>query len=323
MLFRSRFDLAIDYAAQRGLTLSAVYADSGSHDLVDLARRVTNLNLPKDLAVSLGGAAYAYRKLDATPLQMLAFNVKGALDVGAIQLPDLPFIQDSAGAGINLHLEFQFAWASAAVKADDPLFATIGAQGFQLLPGGVEANANFGALLRLGEETHTLAVPAVSQQATLGEGVNAQANPTPQPGQTSAARKWIDLHRQLGPLRLDRIGMRFDTMPQARVALLLDAGFTFAGLSVSLNGLEMSSPLDIFNPQFAIAGLGVAYRNPSIEIGGALLRYEQKGHAGFAGGVIVRAPTFSLSAIGDFSSYDGHPSLFIYAVLDYPLGGPP
>jgi hypothetical protein len=338
-----RFDLAIDRDAQRGFTVSAVYADDSNLDLVRLAnQRIPDLDLPKGLAVSLAGAAYAYRRQDAAPaakpLHMLAFNVKGKMDVGAIEVPGVKFVQDSAGAGISLQLDFQFAWASAPIEATDPLIAAIGAQGFQLLPGRLAANANFGARLRIGEETHTLAVPVECQREALkvkdarGENdVYQKYKPTTQPGEPPASGKWIDLHRQLGPLRLERVGMRFDAhaKPAARVALLLDAGFTFAGLQVSLNGLEMSSPLDAFKPEFAIAGLGVAYRNPSIEIGGALLRYESKDGKGFAGGVIVRTPTFSLSAIGDFSELEDpvehkrHPSLFIYAALDYPLGGPP
>ena len=38
---------------------------------------------------------------------------------------------------------------------------------------------------------------------------------------------------------------------------------------------------------------------------------------------IIRTSKLSLSAIGSYTLLSGHPSLFIYAVLNFPLGGPP
>ncbi|MEM7803026.1 MAG: DUF6603 domain-containing protein, partial [Chloroflexota bacterium] len=54
------------------------------------------------------------------------------------------------------------------------------------------------------------------------------------------------------------------------------------------------------------------------EIGGSFLKEDD----GFAGLAVIRTEALSLSAIGAYRYADGSPSLFIYAVLDYPLGGP-
>ena len=63
-----------------------------------------------------------------------------------------------------------------------------------------------------------------------------------------------------------------------------------------------------------------------LEIAGSFLKQtRQEGGAAytsFAGLAVLRTRQLSLSAIGSYALKDGHPSLFIYAVLDYPLGGP-
>jgi hypothetical protein len=320
-----RFELAVDHSAA-GDTVIATYADEGSHDLVALASRLTGQNLPKAVAVSIGGAVFARRT--KPELNLLAFNIKGKLDIGEIKIPGLALVSDSAAAGISAHLQFQLALSNQELAEKDPLYAAIAAQGFSLIPGGVKTPMTFGAQIQLGEETHTLAVPANAQETALGKDLdrrvaNNGAGPAPLDGPAPGSGHWIELHRKLGPLRLERIGIRFDTEPAVQVALLLDAGFEFAGLQVALNGLEMRSPLDKFEATFGLAGLAIGYRNPAIEISGALLHYVAEDRQGFSGAAIVRTQTFCLTAVGDFSNIDGHPSLFVYSVLDYALGGPP
>ena len=43
----------------------------------------------------------------------------------------------------------------------------------------------------------------------------------------------------------------------------------------------------------------------------------------FTGALSVRAPELALSAFAGYAEYEGHPSFFLYGVLDVPLGGPP
>lgn len=113
---------------------------------------------------------------------------------------------------------------------------------------------------------------------------------------------------------------------QKEVQALIDAALGVGGLTISLDGLWMSSPLTEFKPRFGLNGLGIDYRNGPVEIGGALLRREFKedniSSINYSGLVIIRTEKLTLSAVGSYAEIEGHPSLFVYAVLDYPLGGP-
>ena len=42
----------------------------------------------------------------------------------------------------------------------------------------------------------------------------------------------------------------------------------------------------------------------------------------FAGVLSVRAPGVTLAAFAGYSTYEDHPSFFLYGVLDVPIGGP-
>ena len=40
------------------------------------------------------------------------------------------------------------------------------------------------------------------------------------------------------------------------------------------------------------------------------------------GAAVVKASALTLSALGSYTTLAGQPSMFVYAVLDYPIGGP-
>jgi len=198
----------------------------------------------------------------------------------------------------------------------------VAANGFALRSGPIKTPISLGARLNLGAESHDLTLPAGADQRAFPKALSDKAATAPVTAPGSSRAHWIEVHRRLGPLVLDRIGVDFDVDAQgAEVGMLLDAGFEIAGLRVSLDGLAVHSPLSRFDPSFSLAGLGIDYRNPTVEIGGALLALG--GDAGFAGSVVVRAPQMSLSAMGAFAEVDHQPTLFVYAALDRPIGGPP
>lgn len=184
------------------------------------------------------------------------------------------------------------------------------------------------ARLNLGGTPQVLAMPVtagVGSGGGPGTGGNQPATPASPVAVTSSdTAKWFTLQKTLGPLYLARIGVRYQ---DAVLWILLDAALSALGLTISLQGLALGSPVDRFDPRFDLTGLGVDYRNPAVEIGGAFLRTTVTDEQGrsydeYDGSAILKAKALTLSAIGSYAYLDGHPSLFIYAVLDYPIGGP-
>jgi hypothetical protein len=128
--------------------------------------------------------------------------------------------------------------------------------------------------------------------------------------------QWVAIQRTYGPVHIERVGVAFS---DGKITALLDAALTAGGLTITLDGLSVQSKIDTFEPKFSLRGLGIDYRNGPLEIGGSFL---QRADNSFAGVAVLRTQQLSLSAIGSYAVKDGHPSLFLYAVLDYPLGGP-
>lgn len=185
---------------------------------------------------------------------------------------------------------------------------------------------NLSALLNLGgdEPTPLVLSPSSSEEQAKGDMVaestpatDTSIAPVSQPPAPSV--KWIKIQKSFGPVHFEQIGFQFES-PKQMIWFLLDASLTAAGLTISLDGLGFGSNITKFEPEFKLQGLGVNFKNDQVEIGGAFLKMSENEYGGAA---ILKTKKFSLSAIGTYAYQNGHPSMFIYAFLDYPLGGPP
>ena len=180
----------------------------------------------------------------------------------------------------------------------------------------VTSGPTVSATLSLGGTSQSLALPVASPPARTGVTANAPAPSDP--------TKWFTVQRTFGPVHLSRVGVQYR---DSVLWFLLDAALSALGLTLSLDGLGAGSPITRFEPRFTLRGLGVDYKNPAIEIGAAFLHVTVTDAQGrtydeYDGAAIVKAQGLTLSAIGSYAYLDGHPSLFVYAVLDYPIGGP-
>jgi hypothetical protein len=128
--------------------------------------------------------------------------------------------------------------------------------------------------------------------------------------------KWLTLNKTLGPVHLDKVGVQYH---DSTLNFLLNADVSAAGLTLSVDGLSAGSSLTELKPKFNLRGLGIDYKNEAVEIGGALIRTAS---GSFDGAALIKTKQFTLSALGSYTKYKDQPSLFIYAFLDYPLGGP-
>lgn len=256
-----------------------------------------------------------------------------ALDFGAgIDLTALPLVGGTLSPAERLSLALQLIVSSREVKKDEAgdVIAPINA----LLPAGAtplpeKSNADpliavglgLSAKLVFGAEHVDVSLPVKADEET-GALTESEAAPTPGPVDAPVETdgvSWYDLQKQFGPLHFRRIGLRYRS---GKLSLWLDAALTAAGLTLSLDGLGISTPLTELAPTFHLHGLGLDYRNGPVAISGAFLRQTIDGVDEYAGVALIKTEQATLSAIGSYAYFQGHPSLFIYAVLDYPLGGP-
>ena len=182
----------------------------------------------------------------------------------------------------------------------------------------INEGVNISAVLNLGGTTRPLAFPtnATPQQNLPTQ--QAVPNAT-----TADSAIWLDVQKAIGPVHFERVGIEYR---DSKLWVLLTASLTAAGLTISLDGLSLGAPVEGFDVSKitpALRGLGLDYRNDFLEIGGSFSAARDVSPPEYTGGAVLKAEALTISAFGSYSTIDGHPSLFIYGLLDYPLGGPP
>ena len=195
----------------------------------------------------------------------------------------------------------------------------------QKLPKGLSLSA----LMQFSGASTLLDIPISQPSPSPTTSASLPTAPAASPTTPTADNaKWFSLQKSFGPVYFERVGVQYK---DAAICFLLDASLSASGLTLSLDGLSIGSPINKFDPKFDLKGIGIDYQGgDALEIGGAFLRKQVtkdgQTYDEYDGAAIIKAKVkdkaFTLSAIGSYASFSGHPSLFIYAILDYPIGGP-
>lgn len=200
-------------------------------------------------------------------------------------------------------------------------------------PATVEGKVSLAGKVRLLEYEQAIAYPepkpakAVRDAGPVAGGGPAPANapavqaaPAATAGAGAAKPSWIEVNRDLGPVRVDRIGFALDS--SKRVSLFLDAGAKIGPVTARVIGLEVKTPiLEGFKPEFSLAGVEVSCKNDAFTLAGALLANPDL-PGDYAGSIVISFGKITVTAMGAYAEVDGQPSLFVFAALLAPIGGP-
>ena len=295
-------------------------------------------NIP-DFSITIQDAIVGYastKQGDKTVSQSIfALDMGASLDLTS--LGDIPLVGQSLSAAKTLKLAFQLVYPAIATdttfaKADlvalNDLITVAGPK----LPADQDLTALFVKTeLRLGDGEpidFSLPVKINTSSGQLEQDTSKGDTSTPPGSQaTDDGVKWFQLNKKFGPVHLQRAGFKFDS---GEVTALLDGGLTALGLEVDLMGLSVTTKVTgvkDFHPHFGLEGLGLSFSKGGVEIAGALLHLhvERNGKTvdEYHGLASVQAEVLRLAAIGSLTTVGNQASLFLYAVLDYPLGGAP
>lgn len=136
--------------------------------------------------------------------------------------------------------------------------------------------------------------------------------------------KWFNINKNVGPVALQKIGFEYE---DSELSLLVDVSATLGGLNFGLQGLSIKTPLK-FPPElddlsFGLDGVSLAYTGKTIAIGGAFLKSPKIPNY-YSGLAFVRAGKLAIDAIGGYGEDKKKgTSLFVFASIDIPIGGPP
>lgn len=306
--------------------------------------------VPNTLEITLRDALFIYSKAQGKSQTFFGLNLSSTINFTQLPLvgKDLP---SDKTLGID---ELQFLLASQNLTSDTvDAFNTLLPDGMTPIPysppskpsiPAIKKGMTVSANLQLGDIRQVLTLPITADSpppstvesdvtATLATPVTVEStsiestsiesttveSTTVEP--TTDGTQWYALNKKVGPLYFARIGVQYqDDILWFR----LDASIAMAGLNLTLDGLSVGSPLKKFQPKFQLQGLGVSYESKgTLSIAGALLRTTIDGRDEYSGAILVKTTTFSIAALGSYTKFNGHPSLFIYGILNKPLGGPP
>ncbi|WCM63788.1 DUF6603 domain-containing protein [Paenibacillus polymyxa] len=128
---------------------------------------------------------------------------------------------------------------------------------------------------------------------------------------------WLSYSGEIGPLKLKRAGVTFQ---KGELEFVIEAHVMISGLMISLEGLTVSFSLESRSVNVSLNGLGVLFDSGAVTISGSLVGTLES--VNFNGSLVISTEDFSIYAIGGYTVIQDEPSLFVYAVLNYPLGGP-
>ena len=311
-----RFQLTFSKDPQ-ATVFAATHSQYGGHsikikDILGKISQDTSLidAIPESLEISLNEALLVYYKGTSSKFIL-------GLDVGpGFDLSDLPLVGKQLPFGQRLRLSFQILVASQNFTETEisnlTNFLELGSM--TVPPMGLNKGLNLSTSLRMGEVRIDFPLPVGINRNNAG-GSTAPIIPDAQPVEQDSIQ-WFPINRTFGPFSLNKIGAQYK---DSDMVFLLDASFSLGGLSISLGGLGISTPLTEFSPTFHLRGLGIGYKKGPVEISGAFLRSGDD----YYGKALIQLKKLSITAIGGYSTINGHPSLFIYAVLNMPIGGPP
>lgn len=336
------FDLVFDKSGT-GETILAAYRNQGG-GAINIGRLIHQLDSnieDLDFSINIKDAYMVFAKGQSSSLLFGA-------DIGSgINLAELPLVGQMMPKDLKLKLSLQPYFAKGDKKAFTPdkvkEIEELVPGGGLTLPAKIEKpGAGLSVALDLGDTSFRLALAGLLNSVKGGNGKTAPASDgsgTPSVGQSTTVggdnTKWFDLQKSIGPIHFQRVGIAFDAKAR-RFGLKLDGALVIAGFSLSLDGLGAAINLPVpqnghipdLAPTFSLRGMGLDIRKDPLELGGAFLRVHidngiDPAYDEYDGSVVIKFKTFGLSALGSYARVNNHDSLFIYGVLDYPLGGPP
>ena len=148
---------------------------------------------------------------------------------------------------------------------------------------------------------------------------------------------WIPVQRAFGPLYVDQIGVgrTVDARGDVQtVSLILDGGASLAGLTVAVDDLSVILPIDTIDRPATwtldLAGLAIGYEGSGVRIAGGLRKRPVAGATDYVGMLQVTFAQYGITAVGAYGVFPVPPpstgtyaSMFLFAALRAPLGGPP
>lgn len=327
------FDLGVDLKPD-GKHIVALYKNTAGKEISisDLVKAMfpdaDSLTLP-DFGITIKDGIVGYvsgAQAGDTSQSVFALDMDASIDLTS--LGNIPLVGKTLSAAKTLKFAFQLLYPASKdnkpfAKADlEALNKLITVAGPQFPADADLTELKLKTELRIGNSAPIdFNLPVKVNSNGQFENKPATFNPPAGSQSTDDGVKWFQLNQEFGPVHLQRVGVKFDN---GELTALLDGGLTAFGLEVDLMGLSVSSKITglkngQFEPHFSLQGLGLSFSKGGVSFTGALIHLKDE----YDGLATVQAEGLRLAAIGSLKTVKDQTALFLYAVLDYALGGSP
>lgn len=239
-----------------------------------------------------------------------AANFSLDIDVSDLPLVGHMFPKDLTFALQNIQVLFSTQAIANSTELTNRLPPDIPA-----FPKDIVKGVNFSASFDVGNELITVGTGSMQQWESAAKGTSANANNTPGGSKNSQG----NVNKKFGPVFIQSVGLDFVNND---LNVVITGSIKLGPLTVSLDKLSIGSPLSDFQPEASLKGLSVDYKKNQVNIGGGLVREKLGDLEVYNGALAVDLTKFQMSALGSYANDHGNPSLFVFAQLNEPLGGP-
>ncbi len=261
-----------------------------------------------------------------------AYVLAADVDAG-LELSRLPLVSKVAPPSMALRLVFRPTYASRPIFGDEwqgierllppelppvPVSPTP-ESGDPTTHAALGKGLNLVTTLRIGDQPLQLgAQGGFNKLDAHGVGARPRPRQLPPPKPPDNV-KWVPVNKKLGPVSLRRVGLGLDKEEKA-ITVLLDAGILMGPLDFQMMGLGARYGIDSHELEFELRGLALALDKGTVKLTAAFLRF---GPGDFVGEAVLTLKQLTLGAIGGYTDMGEDKSVFVYAFLNYPIGGPP
>lgn len=270
-------------------------------------------------------------------LTSAGFDIVGAKDTPLFNVGGVTMQGVELRAYVNQNASWQFGFGARVDEVGIPLGSSFtggmssgggNAVVKSLVASGDNASGSTGGDAATGKTdaiNPQFSLEAAYVSGTVGADENWFVELLP-PNGASGDIVWFPISRKFGPINCKKVGLGWN---QANLLLdvVLDGGVSLAGLSADLIelsvGIPLSDPTSISSYHLGLKGLDVAYSGGGVEIQGGFLQSGTGDEIEYDGLASIKVGTLGIGALGSYAALPGGgTSLFIFAFLDAPLGGP-
>ncbi|NQZ58552.1 MAG: hypothetical protein HRT88_13935, partial [Lentisphaeraceae bacterium] len=185
--------------------------------------------------------------------------------------------------------------------------------------------------LILGDNAMT--IPLHTSFAPRAESGANNGNVSASPGKSSTTASPVG--KKFGPVIIDSIGLG---LRDGGIGLKFTGGLVIGPVEFDLIGFEITSPITHFEPDITIQGLGLDIKKGALDLKGLMMegnvdipemdystgKITTEALKAYSGALSIKYKQYNLDAFGSYAQLpDGSPTMFLYAFLGTPLGGPP